>query len=331
MTAESRIALGVVGAVALVALTLYGLQNWTFVGEAPPIARPPKVVVDKRDPAPPPVVSARGAAAPAAEPKPAAPAAPAARSAGGAAATASAAAAQAPAASQPAWSSLNATRTLQDLYDASLRSADLEVRAIGVAVAGMCVAIAGDTSAAGASSLAAQVRFANDPRADTARIAAEAQAAHAEFTRACRTGDTAAFLAATGKDPSAMQAASMRLNLAPAGTPAFREAARQVLAAPADHPLGVDRWLEREVPARLAGAPLTPLQQRLVREEVYRALTGDRNEASLPRLFRCATTRLCPGSLAVLSAPERDAAQQAAAGLEQAVRQGRWAALGLQP
>jgi hypothetical protein len=280
------------------------------------MARPPKVVVDKRDPAPPPMPQDRAAAtAPQAE-----------------AAPASAKAAAGPgAASQPAWSSLNATRTLQDLYDASLRSADPEVRAIGVAVAAMCVSIAADTSTASASSLAAQVRFANDPRADTARIAAEAQAAHAEFTRACRTGDTAAFLAAVGQDPSAMQAASMRLNLAPSGTPAFREAARQVLAAPADHPLGVDRWLEREVPARLAGAALSPLQQRLVRETAYRALTGDRNEASLPRLYRCATTRLCPASLAALTAEERGAAEQAATGLEQAVRQGRWAALGLQP
>jgi len=316
MTAETRIAMGVVGVVSLVALTLYGLQNWTFVGESPPMARPPKVVVDKRDPAPPPVPQDRAAAtAPKAE-----------------AAPASAKAAAGPAAaSQPAWSSLNATRTLQDLYDASLRSADPEVRAIGVAVAAMCVSIAADTSTARASSLAAQVRFANDPRADTARIAAEAQAAHAEFTRACRTGDTTAFLAAVGQDPSAMQAASMRLNLAPSGTPAFREAARQVLTAPADHPLGVDRWLEREVPARLEGAALSPLQQRLVRETAYRALTGDRNEASLPRLYRCATTRLCPASLAALTAEERGAAEQAATGLEQAVRQGRWAALGLQP
>lgn len=76
---------------------------------------------------------------------------------------------------------------------------------------------------------------------------------------------------------------------------------------------------------------MDPLQQRLVREEVYRALTGDRNASSLPRLFRCATTRLCPGSLAVLSGPEREAAQRSAASLEQAVRQQRWAALGLQP
>ena len=41
MTAESRIAFGVVGVVALVALTLYGLQYWTFVGKAPPMATPP--------------------------------------------------------------------------------------------------------------------------------------------------------------------------------------------------------------------------------------------------------------------------------------------------
>lgn len=323
MTAESRIAIGVVGVVSLVALTLYGLQNWTFVGEAPPMARPPKVIVEKRDPAPPPVVQDRTAAA-AAAPKQDAAAAPAKGTAGEPAG--------ASAASQPAWSSVNATRTLQDLYDASLRSNEPEVRAIGVAVAAMCVSIAADTSTARASSLAAQVRFANDPRADAPRIAAQAQAAHAEFTRACRTGDTTAFLAAVGQDPSAMQAASMRLNQAPPGSPAFREAARQVLAAPPDHPLGVDRWLEREVPARLAGGPpLSPLQQRLVREEAYRALTGDRNEASLPRLYRCATTRLCPASFEVLTPPERDAAVQAAAALEQAVRQGRWATLGLQP
>ena len=323
MTAESRIAIGVVGVVALVALTLYGLQNWTFAGESPPMARPPKVVVEKRDPAPPAVPQDRAAAAPA-EPKAQRAAAP--------AKAASSAAAGTTAPSEPAWSSVNATRTLQDLYDASLRSANLEVRAIGVTVAAMCVGIAADTSTARASSLAAQVRFANDPRADIARIAAEAQAAHAEITRACRTGDTTAFLAASGQDPSAMQAASMRLNLAPPGTPDYRQAARQVLAAPADHPLGVDRWLEREVPARLASAePLSPLQQRLVRDVAYRALTGDRNEASLPRLYRCATTRLCPASLAALTAPERQAAEQAARALEQAVRQGRWAELGLQP
>ena len=308
MTAESRIAFGVVGAVALVALTLYGLQNWTPAGDAPPIARPPKVVVEKRDPAPPAAAQVSGSGAPA-ERKPAA---------------------QSTVAAQPGWSSLGAAGTLQDLYDASLRSPEPEVRAIGVVVAGMCVTIATDTSTAGASNLAAQVRFANDPRADTARIAAEAQAAHAEFSRICRTGDTAAFLAATGQAPAAMQAASMRLNLAPAGSEDFRRAAREVLAAPAHHPLGVDRWLEREVPARLEDVPpLSPLQQRLVREETYRALTGDRNEASLPRLFRCATARLCPGSFAVLTPPERAAALQAAAGLEQAVRQGRWAALGL--
>ena len=309
MTAESRIAFGVVGAVALVALTLYGLQNWTFVGESPPMARPAKVVVDKRDPAPPASGQGRGSGAPAA----------------------SKAAAQAKASPQPAWSTVGTTGTLQDLYDASLRSAEPEVRAIGVAVAGMCVSIATDTSTVGASNLAAQVRFANDPRADTARIAAEAQAAHAEVTRICRTGDTAAFLAATGQAPAAMQAASMRLNLTPPGSPDFRQAARQVLAAPADHPLGVDRWLEREVPARLEGAPpLTALQQRLVREEAYRALTGDRNDTSLPRLFRCATARLCPGSFAALTPPERAAALQAAVGLEQAVRKGKWTALGLQ-
>lgn len=308
MTAESRIAFGVVGAVALVALTLYGLQNWTFVGKAPPMATPPKVVVDKRDPAPPAVAPARSPAPPA-QGKPAP---------------------QASGTAQPAWSSLGPGGTLQDLYDASLRSAEPEVRAIGVVVAGMCVSIASDTSTAGASNLSAQVRFANDPRADTARIAAEAQAAHAEFTRICRTGDTSAFLAATGQAPSAMQAASMRLNLAPAGSREFRQAAREVLAAPADHPLGVDRWLEREVPARLEGTPpLSLLQQRLVREEAYRALTGDRNETSLPRLFRCATARLCPGSFAVLTPPERSAARQAATALEQAVREGRWAALGL--
>jgi hypothetical protein len=103
-----------------------------------------------------------------------------------------------------------------------------------------------------------------------------------------------------------------------------------VLAAPADHPLGVDRWLEREGPARLeGGTSLSPLQQRLAREEAYRALTGDRNEASLPRLFRCATARLCPGSFAALTPPEHAAALHAASGLERAVRQGRWAALGL--
>lgn len=308
MTAESRIAFGVVGAVAVVALTLYGLQNWTFVGEAPPMARPPKVVVEKRDPAPPAAPQSRGSGAPAGH-KPAA---------------------QAATATQPAWSSLGATGTLQDLYDASLRSPEPEVRAIGVVVAGMCVTIATDISTASASSLAAQVRFSNDPRADTARIAAQAQAAHAEFTRICRTGDTAAFLAATGQAPAAMAAASMRLNLAPAGSADFRRAAREVLAAPADHPLGVDRWLEREGPARLeGGTSLSPLQQRLAREEAYRALTGDRNEASLPRLFRCATARLCPGSFDALTPPERAAALHAAAGLEQAVRQGRWAALGL--
>jgi hypothetical protein len=317
----------VVGVVALVALTLYGLQNWTFAGESPPMPRPPKVVVEKRDPAPPPAPQGGVAAAPAP-----APAEPKAERAAAAAKGVSSDAGGTNAPSQPPWSSLNATRTLQDLYDASLRSANLEVRAIGVAVAAMCVGIAADTSTARASSLAAQVRFANDPRADAARIATEAQAAHAEFTRACRTGDTTAFLAASGKDPSAMQAASMRLNLAPTGSPAFREAARQVLAAPADHPLGVDRWLEREVPARLAGAaPLSPLQQRLVRETAYRALTGDRNEASLPRLYRCATTRLCPASLAALTEPERQAAEEAASALEKAVRQGRWAELGLQP
>jgi len=94
MTAESRIASGVVGAVALVALTLYGLQNWTFVGEAPPMARPPKVLVEKRDPAPPAAPQGRGSGASAGH-KPAA---------------------------QPVWSSLGASGTLQDLYDASLRS-----------------------------------------------------------------------------------------------------------------------------------------------------------------------------------------------------------------
>ena len=308
MTAESRIAFGVVGVVALVALTLYGLQNWTFVGKALPMAVPPKVVVEKRDPAPPAVAQARSPGAPA-QGKPASPA---------------------PGAAQPAWSNLGPGGTLQDLYEASLRSADPEVRAMGVVVAGMCVSIATDTSTAGASNLAAQVRFANDPRADTARIAEQAQAAHAEFTRICRTGDTSAFLAANGQAPSAMQAASMRLNLSPAGSPDYVRAAREVLAAPADHPLGVDRWLEREVPARLEGAPaLSLLQQRLVREEAYRALTGDRHEGSLPRLFRCATARLCPESFAVLTPPERAAARQAATALEQAVRKGRWAALGL--
>ncbi|MFM7531056.1 MAG: hypothetical protein ACKO5J_00930 [Rubrivivax sp.] len=310
MTAESRVAFGVVGAVVLVAVTLYGLQNWTFVGSSTPMATPPKVVVAKRDPAPPAATSGRSSAAPPERPR------------GG----------QAQAAAQPAWSSLGPTGLLQRLYDESLRSANPEVRAIGAVVAGMCQTLATDTSTAGASSLAAQVRFANDPRADMARVAVQAQSAHAEFTRVCRTGDTAAFLAANEQAPVAMQSASMRLSVSPAGSPDFRQAARQVLAAPADHPLGVDRWLEKEVPARLEGGPpLSPLQLRLVRDEAYRALTGDRNEASLPRLFRCATARLCAESFAVLSPPERAAAMQAAQGLEQAVRQGRWAALGLQP
>ena len=323
MTPESRIALIVVGTVSLVALTLYGLQTAQRGGDSPS-ARVPRPVVEVRAPAPPQVAAAAAATAGVAPVSPPA-------AAGAERITSARIAPVLSSASPPAWSAIGATLTLQQFYDASLASANAEVRAIGLAVAAMCAVIVGSTADAETSSLVASARFTNDPRADAQRIAAEATAAQAEFRSTCGQADTAAFLAAIGRDTTVGRTASVRLNLAEPGSTAFREAARQVLAAPAEHPLGVDRWLERENPARLVGGPpLSRLQQRLVREEVYRSLTGDHSATSMPRRFRCATARVCPGSYVALTEAERSAVRQAVATLERAVRQGRWAELGLQ-